>query len=104
MNAFDLAEMAAQLDALDEKSLRRRRRVVQQADGPRMVVDGEALLAFCSNDYLGLAQHPALVAAAQRAAATWGVGATASPLVCGHTEAHDALERELAALDRKSVV
>ena len=97
MNAFDLGEMAAQLDALDGQSLRRRRRVVQQVDGPRMVVDGEALLAFCSNDYLGLAQHPDLIAAAQRAAQHWGVGATASPLVCGHTEAHDALERELAA-------
>ena len=97
MNAFDLGEMTAQLDALDGASLRRRRRVVQQVDGPRMVVDGEALLAFCSNDYLGLAQHPDLIAAAQRAARQWGVGATASPLVCGHTEAHDALERELAA-------
>jgi len=97
VNAFDLDEMAAQLDALDGSRLRRRRRVVQQVDGPRMVVDGEALLAFCSNDYLGLAQHPDLVAAAQRGAQQYGVGATASPLVCGHTEAHDALERELAA-------
>jgi len=97
MNAFDLAEMAADLQALDDKSLRRRRRVVQQVDGPRLVVDGEALLAFCSNDYLGLAQHPDLVAAAQRGAQQYGVGATASPLVCGHTAAHEALEQELAA-------
>jgi 8-amino-7-oxononanoate synthase len=97
MNAFDLGEMAAQLDELDGRSLRRRRRVVQQVDGPRMVVDGESLLAFCSNDYLGLAQHPDLIAAAQRGAQQYGVGATASPLVCGHTAAHDALERELAA-------
>jgi 8-amino-7-oxononanoate synthase len=97
MNAFDLDEMAAQLDELDGRSLRRQRRVVQQVDGPRMVVDGESLLAFCSNDYLGLAQHPDLIAAAQRGAQQYGVGATASPLVCGHTEAHDALERELAA-------
>jgi 8-amino-7-oxononanoate synthase len=97
MNAFDLDAMAADLDALDGMNARRRRRVVEQVDGPRLVVDGEALLAFCSNDYLGLAQHPALIAAAQRGAASYGVGATASPLVCGHTAAHDALERELAA-------
>ena len=100
MNAFDLDEMAAQLQALDETSARRRRRIVQQVDGPRMVVDGEPLLAFCSNDYLGLSQHPALIAAAQQAAARYGVGSMASPLVCGHTAAHEALEQELAEFVR----
>jgi 8-amino-7-oxononanoate synthase len=60
-------------------------------------VGGRALLAFASNDYLGLANDPALVTAARAAASRWGVGAGASHLVCGHTEAHERLEEELAA-------
>jgi 8-amino-7-oxononanoate synthase len=55
------------------------------------------MLAFCSNDYLGLAQHPALAEAAREAATRCGVGAGASPLVSGHSASNDALERELAA-------
>jgi 8-amino-7-oxononanoate synthase len=92
-----LDALRAQLASLDTQHLRRQRRVVEAIDGPRLVVDGQALLAFCSNDYLGLAQHPALIEAAQQAAAQYGVGASASPLVCGHSAAHDALEHELAA-------
>ncbi len=90
-------DLDAELAALDAAHLRRRRRVVQAYDGARLRVDGRALLAFCSNDYLGLAQHPALVDAAREALARWGVGATASPQVCGHSAAHEQLERELAA-------
>jgi 8-amino-7-oxononanoate synthase len=62
-----------------------------------MQVDGEVLLAFCSNDYLGLSHHPALIAAACATAQTAGVGAGASPLVSGHSLENDVLERELAA-------
>ncbi|HET8695621.1 MAG TPA: 8-amino-7-oxononanoate synthase, partial [Aquabacterium sp.] len=61
-------------------------------------VDGQRRLSFGSNDYLGLAQHPRLIEAAQAAAARYGVGATASPLVCGHSPAHEALEQELARM------
>jgi 8-amino-7-oxononanoate synthase len=82
---------------LDRAHLRRRRRVVQPAGGSSMLVDGRPMLAFCSNDYLGLAQHPALVEAACTAATRYGIGAGASPLVSGHSAANDALERELAA-------
>ncbi len=71
--------------------------MVEHYDGARLQVEGRELRAFCSNDYLGLAQHPALVEAAREAALRWGVGATASPQVCGHSAAHEALERELAA-------
>jgi 8-amino-7-oxononanoate synthase len=85
------------LAALDAAALRRTRRTVEAKDGPRLVVDGRPLLSFASNDYLGLAQHPALIAAAQQAAARYGVGATASALVCGHEAPHQALEDELAA-------
>ncbi len=90
-------DITTRLAALDAAHLRRKRRVVEAVDGPRLTVDGEPLLAFCSNDYLGLVQHPALIEAAQQAAAKYGVGATASPMVCGHSAAHEALEHELAA-------
>jgi 8-amino-7-oxononanoate synthase len=66
--------------------------------GTTYLIDGQPRLSFGSNDYLGLSQHPALIAAAQQAVARYGVGATASPLVCGHSPAHEALEHELAAL------
>ena len=62
------------------------------------LVDGKTRLSFGSNDYLGLSQHPALMAAAHAAIDRYGVGATASPLVCGHSPEHEALEAELAAL------
>jgi 8-amino-7-oxononanoate synthase len=66
--------------------------------GTTFLIDGQERLSFGSNDYLGLAQHPELIRAAQEGAARYGVGATASPLVCGHSPAHEALEHELAAL------
>lgn len=66
--------------------------------GTTYLIDGQAQLSFGSNDYLGLSQHPALIQAACEAAQHYGVGATASPLVCGHSPAHEALEQELAAM------
>jgi 8-amino-7-oxononanoate synthase len=66
-------------------------------DGVCIRVDGRPMLAFCSNDYLGLAHHPALIDAACAGAKRFGVGAGASPLVSGHSAANDALEHELAA-------
>lgn len=68
---------------------------MQSRDGARLVVNGQPLVSFASNDYLGLSQHPVLVEAAQAAAARHGVGATASPLVCGHGSEHAGLEHEL---------
>jgi 8-amino-7-oxononanoate synthase len=91
-----LSEFETQLAELDARQQRRTRRVVEAVDGPRLRVDGRELLAFCSNDYLGLSTHPSLITAAQRAAQQFGVGATASPLVCGHQSPHEALEQELA--------
>ncbi|MCH8179949.1 MAG: 8-amino-7-oxononanoate synthase [Proteobacteria bacterium] len=64
--------------------------------GTTYVIDGQTRLSFGSNDYLGLSQHPALMAAAHAAIDRYGVGATASPLVCGHSPAHEALEVALA--------
>lgn len=93
--------VAAALGEIDARGLRRRRAVVEPAaDGAapagRVLVDGRALLNFCSNDYLGLANHPLPAAAMATCAARTGAGAGASHLVSGHGAEHDALERELA--------
>jgi 8-amino-7-oxononanoate synthase len=80
--------------------LARSRRIVSSPQGARVVVDGRELIAFASNDYLGLANHPALVKAVRDAAQRFGVGAGASHLVSGHFGPHAALEAELAAFVR----
>jgi 8-amino-7-oxononanoate synthase len=90
-------EFPERLAALDTAHLRRRRREVLPAGGATLLVDGQPMLAFCSNDYLGLSGHPALVEAACQGAREYGVGAGASPLVSGHAGANARLERELAA-------
>lgn len=64
--------------------------------GRETVIDGRRYLNFCSNDYLGLASHPDVIAALQAAAAELGVGSGASHLVCGHSQHHHALEEQLA--------
>jgi 8-amino-7-oxononanoate synthase len=92
-----LDEFPARIAALDHAHLRRQRRVVIPDSGARMTVNGQSMLAFCSNDYLGLAQHPRLVQAACDAAQIYGVGSGASPMVSGHSAANAALEHELAA-------
>jgi 8-amino-7-oxononanoate synthase len=92
-----LNRLQAGLDALDAQSLRRRRRTVHTRCAPDTYVDGQPLLAFCSNDYLGLASHPAIVAALQEGAARYGAGSGASHLISGHSLAHAKVEDELAA-------
>ncbi len=92
-----LDEFPARIKELDHAHLRRQRRVVMPESGARMSVNGQSILAFCSNDYLGLAQHPRLVQAACDAAQVYGVGSGASPMVSGHSAANAALEHELAA-------
>ena len=91
-----LDDIPERLAALDAAHLTRRRRQVRPADGASLWVDGRRMLAFCSNDYLGLSQHPALRAAAIAGAQAYGVGSGASPMVSGHSEANAALEKELA--------
>jgi 8-amino-7-oxononanoate synthase len=91
---FDLDAALAQKKAA---GLYRRRRLLDSPQGTRIVVDGRALLNFCSNDYLGLASDARLTTAFQQAAARFGVGSGASHLVCGHSSEHHALEDELAA-------
>ena len=98
MTEFSLFSMLeTELAALDSAGLKRRRRTLEAPCGPLAVVDGRQLISFCSNDYLGLANDPALIAAACDGAKTWGVGSGASHLVSGHQAPHEALEQKLAA-------
>jgi len=93
--AFDLAARLAERRAAD---LYRQRPLLESPQGPEVVVDGQRLLAFCSNDYLGLANHPEVIAAWQAGAERWGVGGGASHLVIGHSAPHHAVEEALAEL------
>lgn len=90
-------ELQGELDALQRDGLKRVRRTLELPCGPLARVDGCSLISFCSNDYLGLANDPALVAAACAGARTWGVGSGASHLVSGHLGPHAVLEEQLAA-------
>jgi len=89
--------LAPELEALKRKSLYRLRRLLDGPQGPQIVADGQALLNFSSNDYLGLAADPRLAEAARRGLDDYGVGAGAAHLITGHSSAHHALEEELAA-------
>jgi len=90
------------LQARQQAFLYRRRRVSEGPQGPESRLDGRSLLTFCSNDYLGLANHPDLVKALQKGAETYGVGSGAAHLVNGHSHAHHALEEELAEFTGRS--
>ncbi len=90
---FDLQSRLAERRAAH---LYRRRPLLDTPQQPEVTVDGEALLAFCSNDYLGLASHPEVIRALQQGAERWGVGGGASHLVMGHSTPHHQLEEALA--------
>lgn len=91
-----LGRLAVQASERAHAGLFRRSRTIEHAEGPWLEVGGRRLLGFCSNDYLGLAQHPQLIAAFKRVADDEGVGATAAALVCGQRAEHTALEEALA--------
>jgi 8-amino-7-oxononanoate synthase len=91
-----IADIDRKLDALAAHSLVRKRRVTDGACAPRQIVDGRELLAFCSNDYLGLASHPLVIEALREGASLYGAGSGASHLVSGHGRAHHGLEERLA--------
>lgn len=86
-----------QLESLDERQLRRRLRRVESSQDAYVKIDGRTLCSFCSNNYLGLANHPSVVAAVKEAVDQWGWGAGASRLVSGHMGPHAELEARLAA-------
>jgi 8-amino-7-oxononanoate synthase len=91
--SFDLS---ARLDERRAANLYRHRPLLESPQGPLVRVDGRELLAFCSNDYLGLANHPQVIEAWRAGAARWGVGGGASHLVIGHSTPHHELEEALA--------
>ncbi|MBL4781935.1 MAG: 8-amino-7-oxononanoate synthase [Porticoccaceae bacterium] len=90
------AVLQLELDTRHRQSRYRRRKTLQSPQGVEVRVDGNSCLGFSSNDYLGLANHPAVIAAFQQAANRYGVGSGASHLVSGHGAEHQALEEELA--------
>jgi len=89
-----IADLERDLARRRAEGLARERRIVESPQGAQIRVGERTLLAFASNDYLGLANAPALIAAARDAALRWGIGAGASHLIVGHAAAHAALEDE----------
>jgi 8-amino-7-oxononanoate synthase len=93
-------EIEHRLGELEQLGLSRRLRTVSGPQGPRVLLDGKPVLLLCSNNYLGLADHPRVREAAAAAAMRWGVGAGASRLVSGTMTIHRRLEQRLAAFER----
>ena len=92
-----MKNLARQLQDRRGKNLYRTRQVVDTPQGVTVRIDGRDYLSFCSNDYLGLANHPDVVAAFHRGLDEFGSGSGAAHLITGHSRAHHALEEELAA-------
>ena len=87
-----------ELEALKQAGLYRSLRRIDGEQGPTLIVDGKEVLNFCSNNYLGLASHPALRAAAKAAIDRYGCGSGASRLISGNMELHEKLEERIARL------
>jgi 8-amino-7-oxononanoate synthase len=92
-----MSEIAERLEELRDRGLHRRLRLIGGPQGPRVTLDGKQVLLLCSNDYLGLANHPKVRGAAAEAAMRWGAGAGASRLISGNMQPHSRLEKRLAA-------
>src|SRR3954465_6765468 len=92
-----MTDIEERLAEIKERGLYRKMRMVSGPQGPRVLLDGRPVLLLCSNNYLGLADHPRVREAAADAAMRWGVGAGASRLVCGNMTLHRRLEERLAA-------
>jgi glycine C-acetyltransferase/8-amino-7-oxononanoate synthase len=91
-----MTDIAERLEELRDKGLYRRLRLISGPQGPRVTLDGRPVLLLCSNDYLGLANHPRVRGAAAEAAMRWGAGAGASRLISGNMQPHRRLEDRLA--------
>ncbi len=94
-------QLSDQLERYRSQQLYRARHIVESPQGAEIIMDGRPVLCFCSNDYLGLANHPLVVEALRQGAADYGVGSGASHLICGHQAPHHALEEELAAFTHR---
>ncbi len=95
MSGYD-HQFSEQIDEIKHQGLYRMHRLIETAQGVYIRMDGRELLNFSSNDYLGLANHPGIVAAFKRAADDYGIGSGSAHLICGHHRVHHQLEEELA--------
>ena len=97
-NAFNALNLAReQIADLESQLLKRKLRATNSPCDTKALVNGRELKAFCSNDYLGLANHPELIKALAEGAKKYGVGSGASHLISGHSMAHELLEKQLAS-------
>ena len=94
-------QLLIKLAQRNEDNLYRQRHLLQSPQSTHVQVNGKDCIAFCSNDYLGLASHPSVVASFRKGAETFGVGSGASHLVYGHSYEHQALEEELAVFTQR---
>jgi len=99
-----LGHLEDQLASLSDQQLRRQLREVQTPTAPSLVVDGESLTAFCSNDYLGLASDARVIEALREGALRYGAGSGASHLISGHSTAHAVLEARLAEMQASHLI
>lgn len=90
------SELSENLEQIRQRGLYRSRKIVASPQGAEVICDGNKVVNFCSNDYLGLANHPAVVKAFKEAVDAFGVGSGSAHLICGHSAAHHALEEALA--------
>ncbi len=90
------SQLATSLDDIAQQGLYRSRRVITSPQGINLEIDGRNIVNFCSNDYLGLANHADVVNAFKAGTDKYGVGSGSAHLICGHSAAHHALEEELA--------
>ncbi|MFL5887147.1 MAG: aminotransferase class I/II-fold pyridoxal phosphate-dependent enzyme, partial [Thermoleophilaceae bacterium] len=97
-----MSDIQERLEEIRELGLYRRMRLISGPQGPRVLLDGRPVLLLCSNNYLGLADHPRVREAAADAAMRWGVGAGASRLVSGNMTVHRRLEERIAAFKGSS--
>ncbi|MGF2733493.1 8-amino-7-oxononanoate synthase [Marinobacter sp. DUT-1] len=97
-----MRNFAKEIEERKQAGLYRTRRLVSGPQQPELTADGKPLLSFCSNDYLGLANHPANIETLKNALPETGLGGAASHLICGHHDAHHQLEERLASFTRRS--
>ena len=103
-SAYQALKLAQeQIADLESQLLKRKLRATESPCDTKAWVDGRELKAFCSNDYLGLANHPALIQALTEGAQKYGVGSGASHLISGHSRAHELLENQLASFQKQHI-
>lgn len=94
--SLGFSNLSAELERIKKQNLYRSRRVIASPQGVEVMIDGQQVINFSSNDYLGLANHPQVIQSFKQAADDYGVGSGSAHLICGHSASHHALEEELA--------